>query len=314
MKNIIVNLIFLNLIATSLFAQDDLLQIASQGTTNKKEKVTATFKSTKIINAQSNETVHKRTLDFRVGHRFGNIGAASGGGYDGNFFGLYQSADIRIAFEYGITNRITVGISNNKRNRNAEGLIKIRLLEQRKDNHVPVAVTLFANVGATTKKDDGTLSVTENGVKTNKPLRRLSYVTQLIIARKFGSVFSCEVLPTYVHRNYVPDAKDENGFFSLGFGGRLKITRSFALVGDYFYNFSKFRQDRNNYNFDDPAFQHFYNQLGLGIEVETGGHVFTIMATNASGIIENDFLTTTNDTWTRGGFKFSFNISRNFRL
>jgi len=308
-------LIFTCFASGPLHAQDDLLSIATEGTTNKKEKVSATFKTTKIINLQSNETVHKRTLDFRVGHRFGNIGAASGGGYDGNFYGIYGSTDIRIAFEYGITDRLTVGVSNSKRNRNMEGLIKYRLLEQRKDNKMPVAVSIFANAAMCTRKDDGTFSETdENGVTTKKNLRRLSYVTELIIARKFGPAFSCEIVPVYVHRNYVDDAADENGFFSLGFGARLKITRSFALVGDYFYNFSNYRQDRNNYDYSDPAMIHYYNQLGLGIEIETGGHVFTIMFTNAGGIIENDCLTTTTDTWTKGGFKFSFNISRNFRL
>ena len=33
-----------------------------------------------------------------------------------------------------------------------------------------------------------------------------------------------------------------------------------------------------------------YDVIGAGVEVETGGHVFTIMFTNASGIIENDYL------------------------
>lgn len=312
MKKIVTLFFVLNLFAgTMARAQDDLLSIANEGAKIKREKVSATFKTTKLINAQTIETVHKRTLDFRVAHRFGNIGGASGGGYESNLFGLYQIADVRIAFEYGITDRLTLGISNNKRNRNFEGLVKFRLLEQRKDNRVPVAVTLFANVAMSTRKDDGTFSdVNIDGSKTNKPLRRLSYVSQVIIARKFGSVFSCEFLPTYVHRNYVPDVKDENDFFSLGFGARLKVTKSIALVGDYFYNFSKFREDAR----DSDGNRIFYQPLGLGIEIETGGHVFTIMATNSSGIIENECLPTTVDTWTKGGFKFSFNISRNFRL
>jgi hypothetical protein len=293
-------------------AQDDLLKIASEGTTNKKEKVTATFKSTKIINAQTNETVHKRTLDFRIAHRFGNFGAASGGGYQGNFFGLYNIADVRIAFEYGITDRLTVGVSNNKKNRNAEGLVKYRLVEQRKDDHMPVAITIFESMVVNTSKDiSGEFSVMDdNGEKTNKPLRRFSYVSQLIIARKFSSSFSCELVPTYVHRNYVADSEDENGMFSIGVGARLKITRSFAIVGDYFYNISKFRDDARSTEGDKI----FYQPLGLGIEIETGGHVFTIMAANSTGIVEKEFITDTRDTWTKGGFKFSFNISRNFRL
>ena len=308
-KILLTGLILTGISICQVEAQEDLLKIASEGTVVPKEKVSATFKSTKIINAQTNETVHKRTLDFRVGHRFGNFGGASGGGYQGNLYGLYSIADVRIAFEYGITDRLTIGLSNNKKNRNAEGLVKFRLLEQRKDNKIPIAITLFGSIAVNTSKDAGDFSVVENGKKTNKPLRRASYVSQVILARKFGSAFSCELLPTYVHRNYVADARDENGTFSLGFGARLKITKSFALVGDYFYNFSKY-QDEARFN----GQRVFYQPLGLGIEIETGGHVFTIMAANSAGVIEKEFLTDTRDTWTKGGFKLSFNISRNFRL
>jgi len=290
--------------------EDDLLKIASEGSEDKKEKVAATFKSTKIINAQTNETVHKRTLDFRVAHRFGNFGGASGGGYQSNMYGIYTIADVRIAFEYGITDRLTTGLSNNKKNRNLEGLLKYRLLQQRKDNSMPVAVTLFGSVVVNTMKDLGNFSVIEDGKRNKKPLRRASYVSQMIIARKFGPAFSCEILPTYIHRNFVEHHDDENGIFALGFGGRLKLTRSFAIVGDYFYTFSDFRDDARL----SDGNRMFYQSLGLGIEIETGGHVFTIMAANSAGIVEKEFLTDTRDTWTRGGFKFSFNISRNFKL
>lgn len=307
MRKKIAAVLFISILAIScVYAQDDLLLIAGEGASIKKEKVTATFKSTKVINAQTNETVYKRTLDFRVGHRFGNFGGASGGGYENNLFGLYQIADVRIAFEYGITDRLTIGLSNNKKNRNFEGLVKFRLLEQRKDNSIPFAITLFGSASVSTKKN-GDFSDIE---REKKALRRVSYVSQVILARKFGQTFSCALLPTYVHRNYVEDFNDENGTFALGFAARIKITKSFALVGDYFYNFSKFHDEARN----SDGNRIFYQPLGLGLEVETGGHVFTIMATNSAGIIEKEFVTDTRDTWTKGGFKFSFNISRNFRL
>ncbi|MEO5570579.1 MAG: DUF5777 family beta-barrel protein [Bacteroidia bacterium] len=284
-------------IAQQVSAQDDLMKMALENTDSTKSKIISTFKTTKLISAQTNETVHKRTLDFRIGHLFGNVGEESNGGYH-TLYGLDASNDIRISFEYGITDRLTVGVSRCKRLENLEGLVKYRIFEQTTDNKMPLAVTVFANSAISTVENR------ENAVYP-KTVDRLSYTLQLILARKFSSHFSFELLPTLVHRNYVFDANDNNDILALGAGGRLKITRSTSLVADYFYNFDPLRKPNNGY---------WYNPLGIGFEIETGGHVFTIMFTNAVGILENDFIPNTTDTWSKAGFKFSFNISRNFRL
>jgi hypothetical protein len=295
-KFAILTLCILN--ATLLFAQDDLLKMAMTDSVPKKEFVNATFKTTKVINAQTNETVHKRTLDFRVGHRFGNMGKYTDGKSAAHtLYGLDASTDIRIAFEYGITDDLTVGFSRSKLKENLEGLVKYRILKQTTDNKIPVAVTFFGNAAFTPQKDNAGIF--------DKTTRRFNYIAQLIIARKFNSRISLEVLPTYNHRNYVFDKRDENDIFSLGGAARIRITRSTCLVADYFYNFSEYRLNRTD---------SYYNPLGLGFEIETGGHVFSIMFTNSAGIIENEFIPYTTDSWSDGGIKLSFNISRNFRM
>src|ERR1017187_8793407 len=83
----------------------------------------ATFKTTRLINSQSLETVKAHTLDFRISHHFGNelLG-------DHYLYGLDLASDIRYAFEYGITNKLTVGFSRSRLDENLEGLIKYRLL------------------------------------------------------------------------------------------------------------------------------------------------------------------------------------------
>lgn len=290
------------LTASSLFAyaasgQDDLLQIAMQNHTESNLKEIATFKTTKLINLHTNETVHKRTLDFRVGHRFGNIGTGSHGGIH-TFYGLDASTDIRIAFEYGLTDRLMAGVSRSKRNENYEGLIKFRALEQTIDNKIPVAITLFANTAIAGIRDPEGLFP--------KTTDRMSYAFQVILARKFSDKASVVLIPTLLHRNFIFNPEDKNDLMSLGFGGRFKFTRSSSVVFDYCYHFDKLRRPGNDNG--------YYAALGAGVEIETGGHVFTVMFTNASGIIENDFIPNTSDSWSKGGFKFSFNISRNFKL
>jgi hypothetical protein len=284
-------------LSETAFSQDDLMKMALQSADSGSTKVMATFKGTKLISAQTNETVHKRTLDFRVGHLFGNVGKESHGGAH-TFYGLDASADIRIAFDYGITDKLAIGISRSKRQENFEGLIKYRLLEQTTDNKIPLAITVFINAAMTAVENNDVLIYP-------KTTDRLSYTSQLILARKFSSRISIALLPTLIHRNFVFDASDHNDIFALGGGGRFRITRSSCFIVDYFYNFDRLRKLDNGY---------WYNPLGVGAEIETGGHVFTIMFTNASGIIENDFIPNTTDSWSKGGFKLSFNISRNFKL
>ena len=300
MKKLLI-LVVLTATAIPVFSQDDLSAILD--TLVPREKMAATFKSTRIINLQTNETVHRRTLDFRVAHRFGAIGAKSGGSIH-NLYGFDNSADIRIAFEYGITDALMVGVSRTKHNEDYEGLVKYRLLQQTNDGHIPLAITLFGNMVYSGRVNPG--YTYDDPSTSTEHMRRLSYTLQAIIARKFSSRFSFELLPTMVHRNFVENVEDDNNIFALGAGGRIKVTRSMAIIADYIYNFSELRKPGNDYG--------YYNALGVGLEFETGGHVFSIMFTNAEYILEHEFVADTRSSWSNGGFRFSFNISRNFKV
>ncbi len=279
------------MLTLQLFAQDDLLSQLQKEKEPSKEKVFATFKGNKIVNLQTNETVKKNNLDFRVNHLFGNIGEKSGGGIH-TLYGFDQSNDIRIAFHYGISDRLTAGVSRSKRNENLEALLKFRLIEQTTDNKMPLGIAVFGNTTLTTKSNE----------YIDKFEHRLTYCAQAIIARKFSSRFSMELVPSYLHRNLVP-MDDVNDLISVGAGVRWKFTRSSALIADYCFSSGR----------KELAQEHF-DPIGIGVEIETGGHVFSIQFTNASGILENDFLSNTVDDWIDGGIKFSFTISRMFRF
>lgn len=305
MKNFILTSLLILTSIINAIAQDDLMKLLNENQEKKRERVIATFKTLKIINAQTNETVHKRVLDFRIAHRFGNMGKASGGGFH-EFYGLDEASDIRIAFEYGITDKLEIGLSRSKYEENLEGLLKYRLIQQSTDNKVPVSITLFGNMSYTPKVDNtNEFKKDENGTLKTINARRLKYAAEVIIAHKFSSRFSALITPTFVHRNYVSDPNDANDLFALGAGLRFKIARSVSIITDYFYVFSDYRR-----NEAEPK---FYDPFGIGVEFETGGHVFSLMFTNSPAIIETEFLNT-NDSWSDGGIKFSFNISRNFKM
>ncbi len=257
----------------------------------KPAKVLATFKGTRIVNAHSVETVHKGVLDFKITHHFGDVSGTGGGVH--TLYGFDQAADVRFGFEYGITDRLTAGFGRSKIMENLDFFLKYRLLQQTTDNSIPVSVTLFANAVITAQK---------NNVLYNDFGNRLSYVQEIIIARKFNEHLSLQLMPIFLHRNYVADPKDHNDLFSVGIGGRIKLTKRFSLLADYYYSFSNYLTSKNS----------FYLPLGVGVEIETGGHVFQIFFTNNGGIIENVYLSDTRSAWQKGQFKIGFTIARDF--
>lgn len=297
------------------FSQDDLLSIVNEDNKDKSEKVFATFKTYKLGNAQTTETVKKNHLDFKISHRFGNVynsalapNALNEAAH--TYFGFDNASDIRWSFDYGITDNITIGIGRSRFRETYDGSVKWRLLTQTGNFRIPVSIVLFADAGYTSAKSDQLYAGIVKDFSTNE-LHRFNYFSQVIIACKVNNWFSFEFLPSYSHRNFIRQsinvnnrAEDSNGLFSLGFGARIKLTKRLCLIGDYFYNFSPYYQNNTS----------AFNPLSLGFEIETGGHVFSLFFTNASALIENSFIPYTSDTWSKGQVKFGFCISRVFAL
>lgn len=274
----------------------------------------ATFKSPWLINSQTNETLNGHDLLFIVKHRFGDI-AGSGGGIK-NFFGLDNASDILIALEYGITGKVSTGIGRAKGAPNGISTdirelyylnMKYRLIRQTADDRVPLSVTLFGNAAVTGMEE---ISQVTSDAAFREFGDRMSFVAQAVLARKFSEGLSLAILPTYVRRNYVTHM-DMNNLLALGISGRLKITPRTAIVADYFLPFRS--QESKDY-FSAEKDLTFYHPLGVGVEIETGGHVFSVNFTNTTAILENQFIPSTTSSWTKGQFRWGFTITRTFTL
>lgn len=312
---VILSLFLICTCARSIMAQDDLSKLFNDSTDKKEHfPVIATFKSPQIINGQSNETTHQHDLLFVVAHRFGDIAGTNGG--IKNFYGLDNSSDILIAFDYGITDKLGVGIGRAKGAPNGTSThqkqlfylnAKYRLLQQTVDNFIPVSLTLFGNGAASGMKK---LNLATSDADFQNFDDRLSYTAQLIITRKFSDALSLALLPTYIRRNYVP-FMDMNNLFALGIGGRMKINSRMDIIADYFLSFRS--RNSKNYFLQQKEFR-FYNPLGVGLEIETGGHVFNMIFTNSTALLENQFIPGTSTTWTKGEYRWGFSISRTFSL
>lgn len=277
----------------SLLSQDSsLLHMIddSMSVHTTKMYVTGTFKGVYIINTQSIEAPAKHTLIFLIMHRFGKV---NDGAY--NFFGL-DNATMRLGFDYGITNRLSVGIGRSTFEKTFDGDIKYKLLRQTNgSNQMPVTVDFFGGIYYTSLK------------YTDKPYLnanyRTSYDASLLIARKISEAFSLQLTPTLLHYNLVPASSDKNNILVFGVGGRMKVTKRMSINAEYNYVPAG---EINSYT--------RYNSLSAGIDIETGGHVFQLHLTNSQGMVEPLFLGKTTGSWTKGNIYFGFNVSRAFNF
>lgn len=287
-----------------LYSQDNLDSLmAAMEAPPKAMPVKATFKTTKLVNIQTIEQVKRGELDFRISHRFDDIGGTAGG--IKTLYGFDNVTDIRLGFDYGLNDRWTIGFGRSKgayiRRQIVDFNSKIKILQQKDNNSVPLSVSLYlASELCTMQSSTDSLST---GYFKKKFNHRINYVSQLLLARKFGDRFSLILAPTLVHRNLV-HYTEKNTSFSLGIGFRYKFTKRLGIIVDYYYNFDKMKSTEKGY----------YAPLGVGIELETGGHVFHLLFSNNKSLLESQYLTENKDNWVKGQVRFGFNISRVFNI
>jgi len=280
--------------SATLYAQD-IDQLLNEATGNETEYTTATFKSTRIINGQSIERMPVGQLDFRIAHRFGQFNS---GAY--NLWGLDQ-ANIHFGFDYGITNWLMVGIGRGTYEKTFDGLLKFTILRQSKgEKHSYISLSYFTSI-AINSLNNNDLGISDKVYFWD----RASFVSQILIARKFNDRFSLELNPTYIHRNMVSTEMDPNDVFSLGAGARFKLTRRISLNAEYYYVIPPINDYRSTKT---------YNPLAVGFDIETGGHVFQLLLTNSVSMIEKGFIGETTSKWNNAGIHLGFNISRVFGL
>ncbi|MCC1483576.1 DUF5777 family beta-barrel protein [Winogradskyella immobilis] len=286
MKKIV--LIALLFIPLGLIAQDDLLDELESEVKDEKQVATAVFKGVKIVNFESTKLVGKNQLNFIISHRFGTLRD----GVD-NFFGLDQ-ASARIQFIYGPTDWLNISASRSGFGKTYDLSAKYRFVQQTEGGS-PFTLAGFNIINVNTELDSDLLPNLEFN-------DRLGYASQLLISRKFNDWLSLELIPTYFHDNTVFEDGQDNSQFALGFGGRFKLSKRFALIADYGLHLN--RVDNSVFN----------NPLAVGVEIETGGHVFQLHFSNSQAIFANGFLGQARGDFGDGDIFFGFNLSRAFSL
>jgi Membrane bound beta barrel domain (DUF5777) len=256
----------------------------------KKEFVKNAFKSTRVINGHSIEFLSPGTMDLRILHRFGLLDQGAK-----NFYGLDQ-ATMRLGFDFGILHNLMVGVGRSTYKKEIDGFIKFAPIMQSTGSH-SFPLTISGVAGMTLN----TLPYADTSI-TNFFTSRLAYYFQMSFGRKFSEAITLQFTPTMVHNNLVPFETQPNNVYSVGVGGRIKFTKRMAFTWDYFYLINGITEKVN------------YNPLALGIDIETGGHVFQLHFSNSTGMNERAFITETTNTWGKGEIRWGFNLSRVFQI
>ena len=286
------SLLLAALAAPAALAQTDLLGQLEQETKKDaapNEVVDATFKSTRLINGHTVETPGEGTLVFLFSHNFGTINS----GFS-TLFG-FDNAKVRLALEYGISDRLEVGFGRSSLDKALDGFLKYRAVRQSTGLHaMPFSVTLLGSATVATQSYADNLNRTL-GLRT-------AYTYQALVARKFSPDFSFQLMPTLIHRNLVMREGENNDVYALGGGGRYKLTKRFSVNAEYYYLLSRFSANNQ------------YNSAGVGVDIETGGHIFQLHVSNSPGMVEKQFIAETDHSFFSGNLYYGFIVSRNFTV
>ena len=256
--------------------------------------VKATFESQWIIDNHTVMVPTKKTLEFVIQHRFGTV---SNGIKD--FWGIYASSNIRLGLSYTVFDKLgfgkfkgplSIGIGSTKANFVQDLNWKYSLIQQTRNNRIPVSVTYFGNVAMATEDPTSELP---NGNTSD----RFSFFNQIIIARQFSSKLSVQIAPSISHFNVV-EKEMNNDHFAVAFSGRYKFSPQSSIL----------------INVDQPITKHkFYNpqpNVSFGIEVSTSAHAFQVFGTCFNSIVpQYNNMYNQNDPWDEG-FLIGFNITR----
>ena len=286
-KSILVSVLSLTAFV-GLAQEDDLLKELDNLNQNETIFELPAFKALQIGNLQSTKVVDNAELYMVVAHRFGTLE----NGID-DFFGLDQ-ANTKIQLLYGLLPNLQVGISRDSYEKTYSGTAKYKVFRQ--SNKVFANLSLYTSVDINTQLQKSIYPELQTS-------DRFSYTAQILASRSFSQKLSLQLAPIFVRHNL----QDLNYTITptynqilLGFGGRYKLLKRLSFNLDYAYNFSK---NSNSL---------YFNPLTMGIDIETGGHVFQLLFTNSRASNDSSFLTETTGDWTQGEISFGFNIVRVF--
>ena len=281
-------IVVLSAVITTLFGQDEV-QVVEES-----KPVRFTFGTSILIDNHTVATPWKGGLELEIHHRFSLIENYH------NLFGIYGAANTRIGLNYGITDRLMIGAGTTKDYKLQDIQWKYLILRQNEDNSMPVSLSYYGNMVIDLQKKEAF-----GPVESYRDIHRLSYFTQIIVARKFNEVFSLQIAPSVAYFNAVPhfsnEMKYKNLNFGLSAGAKATVAGSHSILIEYDQLLTKQELD------EQPK-----PNLSLGWEIGTATHTFQLFVANYSQIINQRNLVFNTNDFAKGEYLIGFNVTVRF--
>ena len=295
--------ILLIFLSNPIISQNDLLGEIDYVNENYKVGLSA-FKAHKIINGQSTKQSREKELFLYVAHRFGSIN----GGIK-TLFGL-DIANTKIEMFYGLSDNFQVGFSRESLKKTYTINFKNKITSQ--ESNFPLNISIYNSFNYNSS------DFLAPGVDLSFSQRSL-FLSQLLISNRVSEKLSFQLTPSFVKRNYNEErilfengeVVFENGVpvfttfdreynYALGLGASYKINKRTALNLEYFANLNRVENSPNS------------DAISVGIDIETGGHVFQLIFSNTQSIDDISVILDAEGDWTKRHIFFGFNILRIF--
>ena len=260
------------------------------------------YESGYLIDNMTNVIQTKGTLEFVIHHRFGTMDNGMS-----DLFGIYGTANTRLGLNYSITDWLQLGFGTTKTYKIQDFGLKANLLQQSRQEKVPVSVTYYGNwsIDARDEESFGTDYAFGN---------RCAFFNELLVTRKFADWFTLSVGGSFTHFNQVDSLYDHDRV-ALHFLGRLKVSPQTSVIFNYDlplninsmsewadHHYDSAERERNDFQ-SNP-------NLGFGVEIATSTHAFQIFA-GTSTLLVPQYNTMKNfNKSSKGDFFIGFNITR----
>lgn len=277
---ILLSIVLAGLLLTpvNLFAQED---------EGDKRPVREPWSGSLLADQQSIMSPYKGGLELIIHHRFGTM---QNGLKD--LYGIYAPSNIRLGLNYGITEKLMVGIGTEKNNKLTDVQLKYNIFHQTRDNSMPIALSYYVNMAVDARNEEvfGTEYAFTN---------RFSYFHQLIIARKFTDRLSVQVAPSFAHFNAV-DSVWHNDYIGINAGARFKAFGEFSIIAEYDQAFT-YKTTTVDQKSPKP-------NIVFGFEIGTPTHTFQLFAANYDKITPQKNLANNLNQFGEGEILIGMNV------
>jgi len=286
-KYILSSFVLLLLVLTSAvsFAQEEEEE-------KKKDKpVRDPYMASALIENQTIVGVSAKRLELIIQHRMGSVGNGLT-----DLYGIYGASNIRMGLEYGITDKLTVGVGTEKNNKLTDINGKYSILEQTRKGSMPLAVSVYGNV-AIDSRDEEVFGTEYESTD------RFSYFFQVLASRKFTDRISIMLAPSYSHFNSV-DSLYQNDKIGLMLGGKVTIYNSISAIFEYHQPFSINPVQDHQADIEPGA--------AIGFEIATATHAFQIFAGNYQHLMPQKNYVMNTNKFDSDGIVIGFNVNVRF--